>query len=153
MSPPTHTALDLRRFDRDNRVVADGAPRMVFLGFGKYARADRIYALEPITDDRRGSGRRTLVWVDGIAEPLIASRTERTILVDMGQPEAVGTQLVDQAVALAERVVTDADRVGPLLKRSIKSEAGVDLDELARRARKLLEATASPAEAQRLFEG
>ena len=24
------------------------APRMVFLGFGKYVRADRIYALEPI---------------------------------------------------------------------------------------------------------
>ena len=36
---------------------------------------------------------------------------------------------------------TDADKVGPLLRRSIKAEAGVDLDELARRARRLLEAT------------
>ncbi len=132
--------------------VTDGSPRMVFLGFGKYARADRIYALEPITDDRRGSGRRTLVWVEGIVEPLVASRTERTILVDMGQQEAAGTQLVDQAVALAERVVGDADRVGPLLKRSIKAEAAVDLDELARRARRLLEATASPDDAERLFD-
>lgn len=125
---------------------------MVFLGFGKYARADRIYALQPITDERRGSGSRTLVWVDGIPEPIVASRTERTILLDMGQREAIGTQLVDQAVALAERVAADADRVGPLLRRSIKAEAGVDLDELARRARRLLEATAAPAEAQRLFE-
>ena len=57
---------------------------MVFLGHGKYARADRIFALEPIADDR-GDGRRTRVWVEGIPEPLIASRTERTILADMAQ--------------------------------------------------------------------
>ena len=57
---------------------------MVFLGHGKYARADRIYALEPIADDR-GDGRRTRVWVEGLPEPLIASRTERTILSDMEQ--------------------------------------------------------------------
>jgi hypothetical protein len=57
---------------------------MVFLGHGKYARADRVFALEPIGDDR-GDGRRTRVWVEGIAEPLIASRTERTILADMEQ--------------------------------------------------------------------
>lgn len=53
---------------------------MVFLGFGKYVRADRIYALEPITGDDRGSGRRTLVWVEGIPEPIVASRTQETIL-------------------------------------------------------------------------
>jgi hypothetical protein len=60
---------------------------MVFLGHGKYARADRIFALEPIADDR-GDGRRTRVWVEGIAEPLIASRTERTILADIEQAQA-----------------------------------------------------------------
>jgi hypothetical protein len=59
--------------------------RMVFLGFGKYARADKIYALEPILGDERGGGRRTRVWVEGVEEPLLASRTERTILHDMGQ--------------------------------------------------------------------
>lgn len=59
---------------------------MVFLGFGKYARADRIYALEPIVGDDRGNGRRTLVWVDGIAEPIVASRTQETILEEMGAP-------------------------------------------------------------------
>ena len=48
----------------------------------KHVRADRIFALERIEDDR-GDGRRTRVWVDGIAEPMIASRTERTILADM----------------------------------------------------------------------
>ncbi len=59
------------------------APKMVFLGFGKYARADRIYALEPIVDER-GSGARTRVWVEGIPEPVVASRTERTLLEEMG---------------------------------------------------------------------
>ena len=56
---------------------------MVFLGFGKYVRADRIYALEPITGDGRGSGSRTLVWVDGIPEPVVASRTQETILAEI----------------------------------------------------------------------
>jgi hypothetical protein len=59
------------------------APRMVFLGFGKYVRSDRIYAVEPIRDDR-GSGARTRVWVEGIPEPIVASRTERAILTEMG---------------------------------------------------------------------
>jgi len=65
------------------------AAKMVFLGFGKYARADKIYALEPITGEDRGHGRRTLVWVDGIAEPIVASRTEQTILEDMAEATAV----------------------------------------------------------------
>jgi hypothetical protein len=60
------------------------APRMVFLGFGKYVRADRIYALEPIVGDERGNGRRTLVWVEGMAAAMVASRTQETILEEMG---------------------------------------------------------------------
>jgi hypothetical protein len=62
---------------------------MVFLGYGKFVRADRIYAMEPIEGDDRGDGRRTRVWVDGMPEPLIASRTERTILADMGEATAL----------------------------------------------------------------
>jgi len=60
------------------------APRMVFLGFGKYVRADRIYALEPILGEERGNGRRTLVWVEGMAAAMVASRTQETILEEMG---------------------------------------------------------------------
>ena len=45
-------------------------PRMVALGFGKFVRADKIYALEPLTGGDRGGGRRTRVWVEGIAEPI-----------------------------------------------------------------------------------
>jgi len=57
---------------------------MVFLGFGKYVRADRIYALEPIVGEERGNGRRTLVWVEGMAAAMVASRTQETILEEMG---------------------------------------------------------------------
>jgi hypothetical protein len=57
---------------------------MVFLGFGKYIRADRIFGVEPLPAEERGSGARTRVWVDGIPEPVIASRSERAILADMG---------------------------------------------------------------------
>ena len=60
------------------------APRMVFLGFGKYVRADRIYALEPIVGEERGNGRRTLVWVEGMDGAMVASRTQETILEEMG---------------------------------------------------------------------
>jgi hypothetical protein len=57
---------------------------MVFLGFGKYIRADRIFGVEPLPAEERGSGARTRVWVDGIPEPVIASRSERAILANMG---------------------------------------------------------------------
>ena len=112
---------------------------MIFLGFGKYARADKIYAIEPIRDDRRGHGRRTLVWVEGVAEPIVASRTERTILADMGQEAAIGAPLLDEALALAERIVQDTDK------------GRVDLNDLGRRARRLLEKTSRPAEGEQLF--
>jgi hypothetical protein len=114
------------------------APRMVFLGFGKYARADKIYALEPLVGDDRGGGRRTRVWVEGVQEPLVAARTERTILHDMGH-DAGDSALLDGALDLAERLAAAAE------------EGRVDLGDLGRRARKLLAATARPSETEQLF--
>jgi hypothetical protein len=103
--------------------------RMVFLGFGKYARADKIFALEPIRGDERGDGRRTRVWVEGVANPIVASRTERTILHDMGEEAATQAVVVDEALDLARRLADAA-------------EAGrVDLGDLGRRARHLLAST------------
>jgi hypothetical protein len=134
------------------RMANGGQAKMVFLGFGKFARSDKIYALEPLRGQDRGSGQRTRVWIEGVAEPVIASRTERSILLEMGQRDALSTPILEEAVKLAQRVSNDADRVGPLLRRSIKAEAGVDFDDLGRRARRLLESTAGPGEAERLFE-
>src|SRR5215203_1494807 len=89
--------------------MADGQPKMVFLGFGKYARADRIYALEPLRGDERGDGRRTRVWVEGIEGALVASRTERTILHEMGQDAAGSAPILDEALDLAERLAAAAE--------------------------------------------
>ena len=116
---------------------------MVFLGFGKYARADKIYALEPLAREDRGGGRRTRVWVEGMPDPIVASRTERTILHELGMDSGARSVLVDNAVELAERLVA-------------QTQAGrVDLADLARRARRLLELTAQPAQPRdddRLFD-
>jgi hypothetical protein len=112
---------------------------MVFLGFGKWARSDRIYALEPIVGDDRGGGSRTRVWVEGIEEPVVASRTERTILHDMGQDVSAASPVLDEALDLAERLATAVE------------EGRVDLGDLGRRARRVLEKTARPPDAEQLF--
>ena len=115
--------------------VADGV-----VGVWQVARSDRIYALVPLAGEERGDGRRTRVWVDGIAEPIIASRTEVTILRDMGQEAAVETPLLDDALDLASRLASAAE------------EGRVDLGDLGRRARRLLDATTGLREADRAHE-
>ena len=56
---------------------------MIPLGYGKFVRADRVYALVPLEGRQRGDGRRTLVHVEGIDEPLVASRSEGAIARDV----------------------------------------------------------------------
>jgi len=110
--------------------MADGAARMIFLGFGKYVRGDKIYALEPLAQGERGHGARTRVWVEGIAEPIVASRTERAIVAAMGSNPAVeSARIVDEALDLAQRVAEAAE------------QGRFDVGDLARRARHLLEST------------
>jgi hypothetical protein len=58
-------------------------PRLVALGYGRWVRADRIFALVPLDPYERGDGRRTYVHVEGIAAPLVASRSEKAILADI----------------------------------------------------------------------
>lgn len=103
--------------------------RMISLGFGKFARADRIFALVPLVGDERGDGRRTQVWVEGITAPVIASRTEGTILRDMGQDAAADAPLMEEALDLASRLASAAE------------DGRVDLSDLGRRARRLLSST------------
>ena len=58
-------------------------PPMIPLGYGKFVRADRVFALVPLEGAERGDGRRTLVHVEGIEKPLIASRSEAAIAEDL----------------------------------------------------------------------
>ena len=67
-------------------------PKMIALGYGRFVRADRVFALVPLPPSERGEGRRTYVHVDGMAEPLVASRSERAVLADVEEAltEAAG---------------------------------------------------------------
>ena len=56
---------------------------MVALGYGKWVRADRVFALVPLDAAERGDGRRTYVHVDGVEQPIVASRSEKAILTDV----------------------------------------------------------------------
>src|SRR6478609_6449863 len=56
---------------------------LIPLGYGKFVRADRVYALVPLEGAARGDGRRTLVYVEGIEDPIIASRSEGAIARDV----------------------------------------------------------------------
>ena len=64
-------------------MAAKRQPRMVALGYGKWVRADRVFAVVPLAGDERGEGRRTYVHVEGLDQPLVASRSERAILADL----------------------------------------------------------------------
>jgi hypothetical protein len=83
------------------RVMARSAPPLIPLGYGKFVRADRVYALVPLEGPDRGDGRRTLVHVEGIEEPIVASRSEgaiaRDLAVALGQPVPGGRGDGDRA--------------------------------------------------------
>jgi hypothetical protein len=63
--------------------MARATAPMIPLGYGKFVRADRVYALVPLEGAERGDRRRTLVHVEGIEEPLVASRSERALADDL----------------------------------------------------------------------
>lgn len=69
--------------------MARGTPALIPLGYGKYVRADRVFALVPLERAERGDGRRTIVHVEGIDDPIVASRSEgaiaRDVAVALGQ--------------------------------------------------------------------
>ena len=85
--------------------MAKREPRMVPLGYGKFVRADRIFALVPLEAHERGDGRRTYVHVEGVSEPIVASRSERAILADdeTARAEAAGIPRRRRASPRAEQ--------------------------------------------------
>ena len=63
--------------------MARVVPPLIALGYGKLIRADRIFALVPLEGPDRGDRRRTLVYAEGISEPVVASRSEAAIARDL----------------------------------------------------------------------
>ena len=114
------------------------AGQMVALGYGKYFRSDSIVGLDPIEEeDGRGPGRRTHVYVQGVAEPFIASRAEGTILRDMVQLPAEITKAREQYLLLAD-ILDRVQAIDPMLRRIVREQGKWDLDRLERRIEETL---------------
>ena len=110
--------------------------RMVHLGYSKYWRSDEIVGLCPI-EENRGPGRRTEVYVATQEVPLIVSRSERSILSDMGSlPD--GEFEAEEARSLLSELLEDLDDVNPVLRRMLENEVRVDLDMWERRIKSVL---------------
>ncbi|MBE0466350.1 MAG: hypothetical protein IBX71_03895 [Candidatus Desulforudis sp.] len=106
------------------------------LGYGKFVRSDKIVALEPIEEDR-GPGRRTRVYVDQLDSPLIASRTETAVLASMVATPQEITE-ANACLELLKDIYDDIHPIGPMLRKSIKKEANLDLDRIERRIEEIL---------------
>lgn len=110
--------------------------QLVPLGYGKYARSERIVAIEPI-EDGRGPGRRTRVWVEGVEEALIASRSEAAIMADMVEDRDAPARLSAQRELLGE-VLDTVERIDPVLRRIVRDQGEWNLDRLEERIRQVL---------------
>lgn len=110
---------------------------MVPLGYGKFARSDKIISLEPI-EDERGPGRRTVVYVEEVKSPIIASRTENSILAGMVEIPRAELE-ASAALELLYDIRDDIHQIGPMLRKSIKKEAGFDLDRIEKRINEILQ--------------
>ncbi|SNR96486.1 hypothetical protein SAMN05446037_1002123 [Anaerovirgula multivorans] len=109
---------------------------IVPLGYGKFVRSDKVVALEPIEEDR-GPGRRTKVYVEEIQAPVIASRTETSILANIVE---IPSELLEATAALEllKDILDDLEKIGPMLRNSIKKEAELDLDKIEKKIEEIL---------------
>lgn len=111
--------------------------QLVALGYGRYIRSDEVVAVEPITEDR-GPGRRSLVWVRGLPDPVVGSRSEAAVVDDLVTPAEEAARMRQVRGAL-ERTATALESVPPVLRRVVEQETGIDLNELVDDARRALE--------------
>ena len=110
--------------------------QLVALGYGKYVRSEEVVAVEPITEGR-GPGKRSLVWVRGLADPFVASRAEGSIVDDLVTPVEEAARMKAQRSALA-KITAAVDSVSPGVRRVLAEETGSDIDELLEQAHRVL---------------
>lgn len=126
--------------------------RMVHLGYDKFWRSDEIVGLCPIEKDR-GPGRRTEVWVATRAEPLVASKTERSILRDMVHLPREEFE-VEAARELLTDLLDDLGDLTPVLRRMLLNEAHLDINAWERRISSFVtEAQQDDDNQEDLFQG
>lgn len=110
---------------------------MIALGYGKYFKSDNIIGLEPVVEGR-GPGKRTMVYIAQLPEPVIASRTEGTILRDLVETPEEITRIREQRLLLEDIQDTVAG-IDPMLRSIIREQGHWDLDLLEEQIGELLE--------------
>jgi hypothetical protein len=133
--PPTEDSL-CPNCSRTEATVEIKPNRLVYLGYGKYWRSDQIVGLVPI-EDERGPGRRTLVHVATLDQPIVASRSEDTIRREMAASSAEEFRVEETRGALAD-LLEDLSAVSPVLRRVLLNEGGLDVRRWEQRLRDLL---------------
>lgn len=111
--------------------------RMVALGYGKFWRSDEIVGVCRIEDDR-GPGRRTEVHVSTREDPIVASRSERSILQDMVRLPDEEFRASEARDLLAE-LLEDLSDINPVLRRMLENEVRVDVRAWEQRISALLD--------------
>ena len=109
---------------------------IVTLGYGKYFRSDSINGLVPIEEDR-GPGRRTWVYVNGLSDPIVASRSEGSILRDMLESPGEITKAREQR-QLLDDILDTIEGIDPMLRSIIREQGNWNLDILEERILDLL---------------
>ena len=114
---------------------------MVPFGYGKYFRSDAIVGIEPIEQDR-GIGRRTKVYVEGLMQPIVASRTGGIILRDILETDENTTSdfiaSVQQTEMLRDIMESIVD-IPPMLRSIINDQGGWDLNRLEEQMKEMLD--------------
>ena len=110
--------------------------QLVSLGYGSYVRSDDVVAVVPITEGR-GPGRRSMVWVRGVPEALVASRAEGSLVDDLVTPAEEAARMRQQRAVLG-RILVALDGLSPALRRVVEEGTDVDLAQLADEARRVL---------------
>lgn len=110
--------------------------RLIPLGYDTYVRSDEVVAVQPVVEGR-GPGRRSLVWVRGLPEPLVASRSESAIADDL-LTDAEAAARVGELRDTVRHLAGSLEQVPGMLRRVIREEADVDLDALVEDARRRL---------------
>ncbi|MDP3984563.1 MAG: hypothetical protein Q8Q52_06130 [Acidimicrobiia bacterium] len=110
--------------------------QLVALGYGRYVRSDEVIAVEPIVEGR-GPGQRSLVWVRGIPDPLVASRSEGAIVDDLVTPVEELVRMNAQRSVL-RKMLGVLDSASPSIRRVLAEETGASIDDVVAEASRVL---------------
>ncbi len=110
--------------------------QLLSLGYGAYVRSDEVVAIVPITEGR-GPGRRTLVWMRGLPEPLVASRAEGSLVDDLVTPAEEAARMRQQRATLT-KVAGALDGLSPALRRVVEEETSIDVADLVEETKRAL---------------